>query len=241
MTQAEDSEKPERTRNGHDKGIGNGSEHAPENGPTSDSDRNLDEAGRRRKRTNAYLAMWAIEADISIIPIPTSHEVAVQSVENVVGRAKVYCLTSLKGQGLSQHEVFAFADAYDVWDHLDHYENDYVLDPDPSPASNINYAWRCEALWAAEFVLGFVRHLGYPDHPSDPAKSVELCIQEICAKTDRKHTLRPVKELLDTADVTRCLDAVSRVFKDRHESPPSGLQGGVVAERLGFFSWLIAG
>ncbi len=75
-----------------------------------------DEGARRRKRTYAYLTLWGVSADLATVPVPLTSEVAIPSLDAVIGRAKALALCSLKGQGLTQFEVFAFADAYEVWD-----------------------------------------------------------------------------------------------------------------------------
>jgi hypothetical protein len=197
----------------------------------------LTEAKRRRKRTNAYLSLWAIKADVSAIPILTTDQVDLPSLAAVVGRAKALALCSLKGQGLTQHEVFAFADAYEVWDHLTIAENDYVLDPDPESLEDTNYAWRYEGLKALEWCLGLVRHLGFPDQASDPADAIKICIESLCARSTEL-ALRSPKELLDAADIARCVDAVAHVVAATGEPMPSGLHAGVAFERQSAFAWL---
>jgi hypothetical protein len=214
----------------------------------------LTEAQRRRKRTNAYLALWAIRADVSSVPVPTSDQIVLPSSAAVIGRAKALALCSLKGQGLTQHEVFAFADAYEVWDHLTLAENDYVLDPAPESLEDVNYAWRYEGLKALEWCLGLLRHLGFPDQPSDPADAIKICIEDLCARSSEpvesgqraepgeptEPVLRPVKELLDAADIARCVDAVAQVIAATGEPMPSGLHAGVAFERQAAFAWLTA-
>ena len=198
----------------------------------------LDEGAKRRKRTNAYLAMWAVAADVSVVTVPLSSAVAVRSADAMVGRAKALCLCSLKGQGLTQREAFAFADAYGVWDHLTLEEHDYVLDAESTPADNVNFAWRSEGLRAIEWALGLVRHLGFPDQGSDPAKSVQVCMESLCVPTMAAVNVRSVKEILDAADVANCLDAVAQAITAKGQAQPSGLHPGVTFERRSAFAWL---
>jgi Domain of unknown function (DUF4272) len=199
---------------------------------------NLDEAAKRRKRTNAYLSMWAIQADLTAVPVPVVSQITMPTREAVIGRAKAWALCSLKGQGLTQHEVFAFADAYEVWGHITITENDYILDPDPNPTINVNNAWRYEAVKVLEWTLGLVRHLGFPETPGDAAEVIKVCIEQLCAQVDPAIELRSVKELLDAADVARCLDAVAQVLAATGQPMPSGLNVGVTFERQLAFSWL---
>jgi hypothetical protein len=198
----------------------------------------LDEATKRRRRTNAYLSMWAIDADLIAVPVSIADEVTIPTQDAVIGRAKALALCSLKGQGLTQHEVFAFADAYDVWDHISILENDYILDPDPEPRIDVNNAWRYEGLKVLEWSLGLVRHLGFPERPGDSAEIIKVCIEQLCATVDPSVELRPVKDLLDAADVARSLDAVAQVLAATGQPMPSGLNAGVTFERQLAFAWL---
>ena len=197
------------------------------------------EAQRRRNRTYTYLRLWAVEADVSAVPVVSLANVAVRSVHDVVGRAKALCLVALKGQGLTQHEVFAFADAYEVWDALTVEENDFVLEPAPEREELIQYAWKYEGLWVLEWALGVVRHLPFPDEPCDHADAARRFIESI-VMAEATLALRPTKDLLDAADIARCLDAVSRSLRRNPvEGAPGRLHHGVVHERGSVFGWLV--
>jgi hypothetical protein len=198
----------------------------------------VDEAIKRRKRTNAYLSMWAIDADLTAVPVPVASEVALPTRDAVIGRAKALALCSLKGQGLTQHEVFAFADAYEVWGHISIAENNYILDPDPEPRIDVNNAWRYEGVKVLEWSLGLVRHLGFPEKPGDAAEIIKVCIEQLCATVDPSVELRSAKDLLDAADVARSLDAVAQVLAATGQPMPSGLDAGVTFERQLAFAWL---
>ena len=197
------------------------------------------EADRRRIRTLAYLRMWAVEADVSAVPVVESANVGVRSIADIVGRAKSLCLVALKGQGLTQHEVFAFADAYAVWDALTVEENDFVLEPAPERPELVQYAWKYEGLWVLEWALGAVRHLAFPDAPCDHAEAARRFIASI-VMAEAPLAVRPMKELLDAADVARCLDAVSLSLRANPvEGAERHLHHGVVHERGSVFRWMV--
>jgi hypothetical protein len=202
----------------------------------------LDEAARRRKRTLGYLKLWGIDVDLTALAVPVV-EHGLPNTASVIGRAKALCLVALKGQGLSQHEAFAFADAYGVWDHLSLEENDFVLTPDPSHADLVQYAWRFEGLGVLVWALGLANHLGFPAESADPGKAVERFVVGVLApETDRSGappvTRRSDKELLDAADVAFALEAICRSV--RVDQPaPAQLHRGVVHERAEVFRWLI--
>ena len=204
--------------------------------PPTDTDH---EALRRRNRTLGYLKLWGINADLTPLPVPLRDSYTPHELAAVVGRAKSLCLVALKGQGLSLRESFAFADAYGVWDHLTIEEHDFVLEPEPSRQELVQFAWRFEGLRVMEWALGIVKHLGFPVDPADPAVAVQLCMEKILnASTGDVLELRSTKELLDAADVTWSLTAVSAALQ---AAPVEGvtLHPGVVHERSQGFTWLV--
>jgi Domain of unknown function (DUF4272) len=198
-----------------------------------------EEAARRRKRTRAYLSMWAVDADVDVLPVLLDGDASIRSAEATVGRAKALCLCSLKGQGFTQHETFAFADAYEVWDHLSATENDFVLDPSPSPEDLVQNAWLCEGLWALEWALGIARHLAFPDHPADTGEATRLCLEQFCVANEVRQ-LRARKDLLDALDVAVALDALCDAARAQGIAPPGNLHAGVVFERRRALGWLVS-
>jgi Domain of unknown function (DUF4272) len=202
-------------------------------------DEQLDEAARRRKRTVGYLRLWGLDIDLSPLPVPTVDTHGTRDIVAVVGRAKALCLLALKGQGLSIRESFAFADAYEVWQHLTVDENDFVLDNEAAPQTLVQYAWRFEGLRVMEWALGLVKHLSFPIDPADSAKATELCMQEILVPhVGTTLELRPAKELLDAADITMSLSVITAAILAMPEAPVA-LHPGVVHERMSAFNWLV--
>lgn len=199
----------------------------------------FDETARRRKRTVGYLKLWGLDVDLSPLPVPTAETHATRDIVAVVGRAKALCLLALKGQGLSQRESFAFADAYEVWDHLTVPENDFVLEHEPTREELVQYAWRFEGLRVMEWALGLVRHLSFPVDPADPARTTELCVHEILAPhLGTTLELRSAKELFDAADVARSLAVITAAVAAMPDAPVV-LHPGVVHERMSAFDWLV--
>jgi hypothetical protein len=207
-----------------------------------------DEAARRKKRTNAYCSMWAVptvvfengaEADVVVAADRTVHGAGA-----IRWRAMSLALIALKGQGLSQHEVFGIADGWDLWDHLTLEENDFVLDPAPAPQELVNAAWRFEGVQVLAWAVGLVRHLAFADTPVDSGAITELVITSIAGagppaadQVAEAWTVRPLAELLDGADVARRLALVSRAAVAAGIDPV--VHPGIAHERDLAFSWLL--
>ncbi len=198
----------------------------------------IDLVAKRRRRTNAYFRMWGVEADISDVPVIATDTLRTKA--NMAGRAKSLCLVALKGQGLSNEEVFAFADAYGVWEAMTLEEHDFVLDMEPTQPDMVNFAWKYEGLWVVQWALGLVRHLAFADTPVDPTEPTRRCIESIAAGDLSRLTPRTANEILDAADVARCAYALVTTAHDQgHKVGPGNLHHGVVHERWQAFRWLV--
>ena len=199
-----------------------------------------DDLGKRRDRTYAYLKLWRIDTDLTLLPIVRAPAMMRSSAE-VCGRAGATALAALKAQGLSQLEVFAFADAYELWDALAVEENDFILDGDPAPTELVRYAWKYEQTFVLEWVLGLVAHLRLPDATVSNGRVTELLMTRILSlPSDLRPSVRPPKELADSADVAFALQAIASVPLSPGEPPPAALLRSVVEERAAAFRWLLA-
>ncbi len=195
-----------------------------------------DDLGKRRDRTYAYLKLWGIDTDLTVLPIARA-PLRAPSTNAVCGRASALALVALKGQGLSLAEVFAFADAYDVWGDLTIDEHDFVLDNDPPAERHLHFAWKFEQSFVFEWALGLVPHLRFPDASVDTGRVLEQLMTRVLTvgPADRP-PVRSSKELADAADVAFALQAIAAASGS---TPPLGLVRSVVEERATAFEWLL--
>jgi hypothetical protein len=222
-------------------------------------DPSTDEAARRRKRTDAYCSLWAVPtvsfSNSSSAPSGSPHDQVpvivgadrrVQPAAAIRWRAMSLALVALKGQGLSQHEVFGIADGWDLWDHLTLEENDFILDPSPTAQEMVNAAWRFEGVQVLAWAAGLVRHLAFADTPVDTGAMTELVVVSIAgsgepealgASVADSWTLRPQGELLDGADIARRLAVVSQAALAAGVNPV--VHPGIAHERDLAFGWLL--
>ncbi len=194
-----------------------------ETGPAA----SVSESARRRKRTDAYLSLWGQPVDTSSVPVVLADDANIVGVATIRFRILALTLVALRGQGITQLEAFAFADAYGVWDHLTLAEHDFILEVEPTGEQLIQFAWCFERASILEWSLGLVRHVGFPDMVVDSAKISEVCIRDVATADPSGLSVRAAKDLLDLADVSRCCSALT-----------SGVERGVVIERSRAFAEL---
>lgn len=176
--------------------------------------------------------MWGVPLTAEEAPVVTADSVVWRSVSAVRARILAFSLGALKGQGLSQAEVFAMADALSVWDALTVAETDFILDPEPSAPELVQAAWRFEAVNVLLWAVSSVRHLAFPDGVVDSGRLTSIVL---ALGPSDSLALRAEQELLDAADVAARLDLLSRAVSP----PPAGLLAGVVHERAAAFAWLM--
>ncbi len=175
--------------------------------------------------------MWALPTAEGDVPVVLDSDRGSRSVDVVRERTLCLSLVALKGQGLSQHEVFAIADSWHLWAHLTVEENDFVLEPAPEHQDLVNHAWRFEGAAVLAWALGLVRHLPFPDTPVDSGSVTEAVVTHVARGTGL--LLRPRVDLLDAADVAqRCA-----LLHAAGGAP--GLHPGVLHERTLAFDWLL--
>jgi Domain of unknown function (DUF4272) len=222
------------------------------------------EAAKRRKRTDAYCSLWGVPAvafsgrsgidqgnDVlgsdspasDVFPVILASDRGVRTAEEIRWRALSLCLVALKGQGLSQHEVFGIADAWDLWDHTTLEENDFILDPAPAEQELLNAAWRFEGVQVLAWAVGLARHLAFADTPVDSGVMTELTLRAIAGSGPgggaiwAQWPMRSVAELLDGADVARRLDIIARAAIAAGADPV--VHPGIAHERNAAFDWLL--
>jgi hypothetical protein len=166
---------------------------------------------RRRKRTEGYLALWNVPAAIpvEVFPVPMSQSFDIAHPATIRGRAMACVLIALRGQGLSQLETFAFADAYDVWPHLTVEEHDFVLTEEPSGDALLQHAWAYERAWVLMWAIHQVQHLAFADTPVDTSQVVETLISKVATVDASQFGYRLPKELYDAADIAWCAEIVA--------------------------------
>lgn len=198
-----------------------------------------DDVARRRRRTDAYCSLWglpSVEGDPAALDLVTVVDVTrgARSPELVRQRLLSLALVALKGEGLSQHEVFAIADAWELWDHLSVEENDFVLEPSPDRQALVNHAWRFEGVQVLAWSLGLIRHLAFPDTVVDTGAITALVVRDIAPyELAAALVLRPRTDLLDAADIARRC----QLLVDAGSS--GSLHPGIVFERNVAFDWLL--
>lgn len=197
-----------------------------------------DDLGKRRDRTYTYCKLWGIDTDLTVLPIVRA-PLLIPSTAAVCGRATASSLVALKGQGLSLPEVFAFADAYEVWGDLTVDEHDFVLDDAPSPEQLVQFAWRFDQAFVFEWALGLVAHLRFPDASADSGRVMEqLVTQVLTVEPAQRPVVRTAKELADAADVAFALQAIA--IATAPEPAPLGIVRSVTIERAAAFEWLLS-
>jgi hypothetical protein len=193
--------------------------------------------GLRKERSEEVLRKQRVPINAWLPCIESEAEVEPRNPREVANRLLALCAVSLKGQGLEHDEVQRFIETFGVAPHLSPKERAFIADPKSSMNDRIQFSWRYEAATPLFWALNLTdAPLGAPRDVCDTA-ALTAIIKQTADLTHRG--LRPMREILDEADlIYRYHWAVRQAGLDRKPAP-AGLDGGVTMERHHGLNWLI--
>jgi hypothetical protein len=197
------------------------------------------EATDRKERSTKQLQQEGVQIIAHLPVIEDSNEARERKTEEIAHRAIAICIAAVKGEGLEQATVDSLVTKFDALKFFSPDEAAFIKDPSPSQADRIKFSWRYECLWVTLWSLGYVEKLDRPENICDVAKAVSFLRYRDTAQFIKDAKLRPMKELLDQADLIYRYDWAVTNARVKNQPPPAKLEGGVVHERHYILNWLI--
>lgn len=208
-----------------------------------------DEQMQRRAKSRQYFEERGIYVPEWYPYIESLSEAKIRSAEEMADRVGALLTVSLYsecmlGHGMSPAEAREYAQsALDIFGGDSVFspkEKEYFYNDNASEQEKISYSWQYENLFVAEWALGLIDELSFPDNICD----VPLAVRVLKPFANRDELLAAAKprsgaELLDACDLIFCLDWAcvdARIYK---LPAPSGMEGGVVMERHKTLNWLV--
>ncbi len=197
------------------------------------------DAQDRKRRSEEILAAESVPINKFLPPIADYKRARLRTHEAVVRRALAVLTTAVKGEGVEQETVDHLLDDFGVREDLTPDEIAFIEDQNPTTFDRVQFAWRYEAAWVMLWALSAVDTLDPPRQIVDVHSIGTIVRGETVESLMAKTELRPVKEILDQADlIYRYRWALVQArLKDRE--PPATLDPGVALERHRAFNWLI--
>jgi hypothetical protein len=198
-----------------------------------------DSALARKARSEKLLHEQGVPLNAKLPAIEDEQTAQPRSKEEVAYRALCLATVAVKGEGLDQARLLDICQHYQVQEHLTPNEKRFIDNESPSDQDRTNFLWRYEACWTLLWALGFIQELGHPDHICDVPAAVTVLRERTSDQLVRDARLRPMSEILDQADLIYRYHWATVDARVKGQSPPAGLNPGVVYERHYALNWLI--
>lgn len=197
------------------------------------------DAEARRRRTLDTLHADSIFGIAGLMRLPSEAEIRLPAAELVALRGLALVLVACEATGLSQETVDGLIDIYRP--PFSPAEWRWFEDPQRDPRRTCDFGWRFEAALPLLWSVGLAGTMKRADAQTEPFAILEPLVgfhrQELLARAE----LRPVAEILDSADLHFCYRCAALLAQDEGVEPPAGLDFGVLLERHRAFTWLIEG
>lgn len=193
----------------------------------------------RKRRSEALLQQEGVPYLEHLPRIETEVTMRRRTVEEVAWRAMAVGLAAVKGEGLEQPRVLDVLARYHLDPHLTAAERRFLLDANPSEQDRTDFTWKYECCWVLLWALGYVEHLGRPDHLCDVPSAVRMMVDRTPQQFIADARRREASQIFDAADLAFRYHWAVTEARLKQTPPPAGLEPGVVYERHYALNWLI--
>jgi len=201
------------------------------------------EAQERKARVMAQVSALGIDAPPTLPPVISEPEVDLRPGSVVAKRCLALFVAAVRAESLAAKQAIPIDELLSQF-HLavpafTPKERTFIDTPSPSEQDVISFAWRYEALYLLEWVLGLAAELPFPTEICDVPLTARLAIDNNVQQFVDSARLRPAGEILDALDLHYRLHwAVRQARVDRREAP-ANLNPGVIQERHYALNWLV--
>lgn len=202
------------------------------------ADTYTEEQLERKSKSETFLEANKIKTNKNLPCIPSSTNVKIRDVKQVIDRAYALMITAVKGEGLEQEHLARVVQEKNITSFSPKekfvYEANELNDQDRAYAT-----WRYESLYTIMWALGKMTDLKYPNEICDVKTIVGLFVKPSREEFESSVSLRSASEILDELDKTyrmnwACVDA-----RIKGQEVSGNINPSVVYERHYAFNWLI--
>ena len=191
----------------------------------------------RKSETEALLQEKGIKVNKHLPCVPSSDNVKIREIDEIVDRAYALLIVAAKGEGIEQLYLDKMIERMGI-SKFSPRESEIVRSAQLTEQDKAYATWRYEGLYVMLWVLGKMRELKFPDEICDVQEVVGLMVAHSREEFQDSVQLKPVTEILDELDKVyrmnwACVDA--RIKGEQVSGP---IIPGVVYERHYALNWL---
>ncbi|TWU35265.1 hypothetical protein Q31b_53610 [Novipirellula aureliae] len=206
------------------------------------------DARERKLVSEQTLRNRLIDTPESLPPVISELEVEFRDADEVAWRCLALFMVAVRAESLSAGKPIPIGKLREkspmAFEALTPNEIEFLNTDHPDQQSVVNFLWRYEALFTLQWALGMHAHMPFPDEICDVPKVAELQIAQpnrlqVAEAELRQGSSHASRELLDAVDMNYRMLWAARNAKVHDQTPPSGIDGGVISERQHALNWII--
>ncbi|MFO0660097.1 MAG: DUF4272 domain-containing protein [Polyangiaceae bacterium] len=200
------------------------------------------DAEARKSSTLRELSSKGIDILPILPPVVSEKEVELRAASEVAKRCLGLLTIALRAESLSIQKEISIDDLRSRiprgLENLSPKEKAFLESARPDKKELTNFSWRYEAVCLLGWALGGLPTLDFPSTPTEIGPVVASLLEVDADVLIEKAELRATHEILDALDLHFRLHWATTQSRTRGSQAPSGLDGGVIYERLYALNWL---
>lgn len=196
-----------------------------------------EEQKERKTKNEAFLSSHEVKVNQNLPCMPSSEDVRLRTLDEVIGRAYALMITAVKGEGLEQEHLERAVAAKKINSFSPNEKMIYEA-AELDDQTRANATWRYESLYALLWALGLMDELKYPNDICDVKTIVSKIFHPSREEFESSAQLRDVSEILDELDKTFRMNWASVDARIKNEEVSGRLNPSVVYERHYTLNWL---
>jgi hypothetical protein len=195
----------------------------------------------RKNASESLLKSRGIDYNRHLPPIESEEEVVLRSPEEVLRR--LVALWAVVGSAFlrenNHFRDYITTNKFESW--LSKSELEFLLSDERTERDYVQFTWRLECLYFLSWCAGLIPAIQIPSHQSSAESAMHLFPREMEAPEvlERAISIRPKLEVMNWADLLYRLHWATRNARVTGNTPPPGVDGGVVQEWHRAANWMI--
>ncbi|KAA5547239.1 DUF4272 domain-containing protein [Roseiconus nitratireducens] len=202
----------------------------------------LPDARQRKAQSELQLRNRLINTPETLPPVVSELEVTMRPPDEVAWRMLALFIVAVRAESLASGKPIPTEALREksplAFQGLSPWEQQFLQSESPDSQDVVAAGWRYEALAALQWACQLQPTLPFPDAICDVPETARRMIAQSERELIESIQLRPTDQILDGLDLNFRLLWAAREAIQKQQTPPAGLEGGVITERQHALNWL---
>jgi hypothetical protein len=197
------------------------------------------DALERRLRSQRRLASEGVPVNAALPAIEGESEALRRPAAEILDRALALLVVAGRAEGLGREAADRIAGNLGIAAAFTPAERAFIAADAHTEQERAQLSWRYEAALPLLWALGLVDRLEKPEHATESGTIVRLVAGRTRAELLAAARLRPLREILDEADIIYRYHWATVEARQQGQPMPARLDNDVIMERHAALNWLI--